>query len=103
FDPLEWLLMPLVGVDHAIAVALQRFRLGFAQSAGQERRSDRLRSDVESHDTPTLAIEPEPCRCKEIARPLRQPVETARGFFFQILQIVFALTCGDATINFAPD
>ena len=97
-DPFERLVVPLAGVDHAIAIARQRFRLGFAQSAGQERRRDGLRSDVESHDTPTLAIDPKLRRRKEIARRRRQPAETARGFFFQILQLVFAPTPGDASI-----
>ena len=97
-DPFERLVVPVAGVDHAIAIARQRFRLGFAQSAGQERRRDGLRSDVESHDTPTLAIDPKLRRRKEIARRRRQPAETARGFFFQILQLVFAPTPGDASI-----
>src|SRR4029453_1653668 len=61
-DPLERLLMPLVGIHYAIAIALQRFRFGLAQPAGKERRRDALRSDVESHDAPTPAIEPEPRR-----------------------------------------
>jgi hypothetical protein len=35
------------GVDYATAIALQNFQFVFAQSAGQERRRDGLRSDVE--------------------------------------------------------
>ena len=100
---LERLLMPLSGVDHAIAIALQRFRFGLRSRPGQERRRDGLRSDVEFHDTPTPAIEPEPRRRKEIARRRRQPAEAARRFFFQIVQIIFAPTPGDATIDFEPD
>ena len=98
---LERLLMPLSG--HPIAIALQRFRFGLPSRPGPERRRDGFRSDVESQDTPTPAIEPEPRRRKEIARRRRQPAEAARRFFLQIFQVVFAPTPGDTTIDFEPD
>src|SRR6185437_9153291 len=94
--------MPVAGVDDAIAIALQPFRLGFPQSAGQESRRDAFRADVEPHDTFALAIDPELRHREEIARRRRKPSKTTRGLFLQIFEIFFIPTSGDATIDFKP-
>ena len=98
------LLMPLSGVYDAIAIALQRFRFDFSL-AGPGRNGAATASGPTSSSTipRRLQLEPDPRRRKEIARRRRQPAEAARRFFFQIVQIIFAPTPGDATIDFEPD
>ena len=105
FDPLERIFKPFRGIDHAIAIPLQRLRLRFkfAQSPGQNRCCDGLRPDVEPHDTPALAIEPKLRHREEIPGRRRKPAKTKRGLFLQVFQIVFVPTPDDATIDLKPD
>ena len=68
-DPFKWFLILFARVHNAIPIALQRFRFHFAQAAGKERGSNGLGSGVQPHDTPPLAIEPQPATAKKSRAP----------------------------------
>src|SRR5262249_33069289 len=51
FDLSKRCLMLLADIDHPIAVALQRARLGFSKSSGQECRGYCFASDIKPYDS----------------------------------------------------
>lgn len=96
-------LVHLADVNDPIAVTLQRSRPGFPKPSGQEGRGYGLWSDIQSNDSPSPAVDPEPCCGKEVAGCRRQFTKTTGGLLFQVVQFVFASTRGGAGVDFEPN